>query len=238
MNTWILFGREKEEFLGLDADKDGVIELKSELQTPSDGIAIRDSSKTPGLGWVVSSAGDLNGDGISDFAVAAPFSSPGGQLDGATPGKAWVIFGQAGQREIIVPETLEAEQGFSIDLRKTGAENENFVNSAGDFNGDGLDDLLVFVQNEESEEAWVIFGRTDNDFADKSTGQDGIVRAHLDYEGLTEERGFIVRSAHRNDVTVASRFVSGLEMSMATGLTILAFALQEPLRTLAVRIRR
>lgn len=61
----------------------------------SDGIVI--NSQTPydqsQTGRSVSSAGDVNGDGLSDLLIGAPFSDVTGRLDA---GRSYVIFGQSG----------------------------------------------------------------------------------------------------------------------------------------------
>lgn len=90
------------------------------------------------LGSAVSSVGDLNGDGFDDFAVSAPYADPNGVV-GA--GSAYIIFG--GQNPVQGVNGLDGTNGFRVD----GAipyERVGFsLSSAGDFNGDGFDDLLV-----------------------------------------------------------------------------------------------
>ncbi len=78
--------------------------------------------------------GDVNGDGISDFAVGAPnYDGPEpGQLNG---GAVFVFFGRQGG-----PNTTP-DQSFYSTLGSFGAA----VAPAGDVNGDGYHDLLVGV---------------------------------------------------------------------------------------------
>ncbi|MGV3551752.1 hypothetical protein [Rhizobium sp.] len=109
----------------------------------SQGFIIRGGDEYGMTGFAVSSAGDVNGDGLDDLIVGAP----GGTGD--YKGKAYVIFGTttgfgdtvAGQR-ILDLDDLGTGEGFSVTggaFQVAGAA----VSSAGDINGDGFDDLVV-----------------------------------------------------------------------------------------------
>lgn len=97
------------------------------------------------VGRAVSSAGDVNGDGISDLIVGAPLADPGG-INNA--GSAYVVFG--------IPNTetfaanvdltlLNGANGFAINgaVAGTGQSVGRWVGNAGDVNNDGTSDLLV-----------------------------------------------------------------------------------------------
>jgi hypothetical protein len=89
-----------------------------------------------GFGLSVSSAGDVNGDGTPDFIVGAPSASPGGK-DGA--GSAFVYSGQRGtQGDFPLLYRLDGEHAGDGFGGCCGA-----VDSVGDLNGDGTDDLAV-----------------------------------------------------------------------------------------------
>ncbi len=92
----------------------------------SGALLFRESGK-PGdaLGYSVADAGDENGDGVTDFAAGAPGSSPD------APGKAYVYSGASGRR---IATYLGTQAGESLGYA---------VSSAGDVDGDGVDDLLV-----------------------------------------------------------------------------------------------
>jgi len=79
------------------------------------------------FGQSVSSRGDLNGDGICDLAVGAPFATQ-------QTGRAYVFLGGA------TPSTMPAA---SLTGPATGADFGRSVAIVGDVNGDGFDDLLV-----------------------------------------------------------------------------------------------
>lgn len=117
-----------------------------------DGIASGDRS-----GRRVAAAGDINGDGIGDLIIAADRAEPGGATDA---GESYVVFGrQGGFGATVSLANLDGSNGFRIQ----GSAYEysgSAVSSAGDFNGDGLDDLLIgapFAGNGGS--AFVVFGR-------------------------------------------------------------------------------
>ncbi len=82
------------------------------------------------LGWSVSGAGDLNGDGYGDLVVGA-YSWENGQTD---EGGAFVYYGGAAGIGP-TPTVLEANQAVAGFARS--------VSGAGDLNGDGYGDLVV-----------------------------------------------------------------------------------------------
>jgi hypothetical protein len=147
-----------------------------------------------GAGQSVSFAGDVNGDGFDDMIVGAP------RDDSSThSGKAYVIFGtdqgfgnaDGSGRKIVDLDALAAAQGFVI-KGETGDYAGVSVSSAGDFNGDGFDDLIVGAngigaQPGPAGKAYVIFG-TDRGFgtADESG------RRVIDLSTLSAAQGFVI----------------------------------------------
>lgn len=87
-------------------------------------------------------AGDVNGDGIDDLVI-----------DGVEEN--YVIFGQtAGFESFLDLQGLDGTNGFAID-------NGNSISGAGDFNGDGLGDVVVGYSREGNGNSYIIFGATD-----------------------------------------------------------------------------
>ena len=102
------------------------------------------------LGQSVGTAGDVNGDGIDDLIVG----DPAADNNGSGAGQAYVVFGRdtgsvgnfPGQFELSTLATGGGADGFVLNGRFTGSSGDGAgqtVGSAGDFNGDGVDDLFV-----------------------------------------------------------------------------------------------
>src|SRR5262249_23283159 len=106
---------------------------------PSQGIRI-DGPQTSESGFSVASAGDINGDGLADLVIGAPYDSSNGLEDA---GAAYVIFGKAGGLSHIDLTNLAPGDGFRIAGAVARAHTGYSVSSAGDFNGDGFADVIV-----------------------------------------------------------------------------------------------
>ncbi len=86
------------------------------------------------MGYSVSGAGDVNGDGYSDVIVGAPYYRNGNSDEGA----AFIYHGSASGIITTVAAMVESNKGF--------AYMGHSVSGAGDVNGDGYSDLIVGVR--------------------------------------------------------------------------------------------
>lgn len=123
------------------------------------GVAVDDYS-----GISVSSAGDVNGDGIGDLIIGANGADPNGE-SGA--GSAYVVFGNSNLSQLPQPielSTLDGDNGFTLNGIERFDSTGYSASSAGDFNGDGLDDLIIGARladpdgNTNAGSSYVVFG--------------------------------------------------------------------------------
>ncbi len=122
-----------------------------------DGIDAGDES-----GRSVASAGDVNGDGLADLIIGARGGDPGVNY----AGESYVVFGRAsGWGSALDLGSLDGTTGFRLDGIDEYDRSGWSVASAGDVNGDGLDDLIVSAYtadpggNSDAGESYMVFGR-------------------------------------------------------------------------------
>ena len=173
--AYIIFGGST---LGADID----------LSNPAsyEGFVVSGEQALDVAGQDVASAGDVNGDGFDDLIVTAPYNDENAKEAGAT----YIIFGSDAPVDVDL-SALSADQGFVV-----RGDAEYFYSgwsaaSAGDINGDGLDDLIIgsfFVDQSGHNEgrAYIIYG--------------GHGQAEIDLANLNEDLGFAVKGAEAGDL--------------------------------------
>ena len=89
----------------------------------------------------MSSAGDVNGDGLADLIIGAIAANPDGK-SGA--GKSYVVFGKKGDNDAVhLSDIADGIGGFVIHGEFPGDDSGYSLCSAGDVNGDGFVDLII-----------------------------------------------------------------------------------------------
>jgi len=141
--TYVLFGRRNGDFPSV-VDPDRL--------SATEGFKIFGEGSMNRAGFSVSGAGDVNADGISDIIVGA-FGANG------EAGRAYIIYGsKQGLTDMKLPPA--AGKGFTVE----GSSQEHLgasVNKIGDFNGDGVDDIIIGAHCADTwaGRAYIIYGR-------------------------------------------------------------------------------
>ncbi|MEM7566096.1 MAG: hypothetical protein AAF321_02580, partial [Pseudomonadota bacterium] len=167
----------------------------------TNGFRIGGISELDALGWSVSSAGDLNGDGIADVIIGAP-----GRTDSLT-GEAYVVFGTRDgfeQTIRLADDYFDGTNGFLIDGINAGDRAGWSVSGAGDLNGDGIADIVIGAPQAELRggtsfgESYVIFGKTETFDARVTLGNNFINGANgfrIDGINVGDQSGWSVSDA-------------------------------------------
>ncbi|MHC5772891.1 hypothetical protein [Nostoc sp.] len=126
----------------------------------ANGFAINGIKEFDSSGSSVSSAGDINDDGIADLIIGAPDADPNGDYSG----QSYVVFGKStGFSPTLNLSSLNGANGFAINGIKKGDFSGNSVSSAGDINDDGIADLIIsapVARNSSSSQSYVVFGKS------------------------------------------------------------------------------
>lgn len=195
-NSFVVFG-----------DSDGFAS-RINLDTLAEGSGLNitstgSSSDGAQLGGKVAGAGDFNGDGVNDLLIGAPFADPNAPRG---VGQAYVLFGEEDGfsrfggflRFIDLSSSdgsifLNGTNGFSINSSAESRDVVSSLASAGDFNGDGFDDIIIGVSradpngNSNAGESYILFGQT--------SGFD----RNIDFSDLDGSNGFAIAGIASND---------------------------------------
>ena len=126
----------------------------------SNGFKINGIGKDDNSGGSVSGAGDVNGDGIDDIVIGAA-----GAIGGDSDDESYVIFGENNWSNASIDlSDLDGSNGFKITGIKQGSSSGLSVSSAGDVNGDNIDDIIIGAAGADANnksaagESYVIYG--------------------------------------------------------------------------------
>ncbi|MEO1792582.1 MAG: hypothetical protein AAFR25_10205 [Cyanobacteria bacterium J06629_19] len=203
-SSYVLFGSADEFSRTVDlSDFDG-----------SNGFSIDVESR------LVSSAGDVNGDGIDDIIIGNPDAAPNGKVDAGT---SYVVFGRrdfSGAPDLEnldenFDENFDENSGFFINGSNEFEDTGSSVSDAGDINGDGFDDVMVtsFPSRENTEPATgeiaVVFGSatSENIELQDLDGSNGFILTgtdSFDYAGSELSRAGDVNSDGIDDIIIGA----------------------------------
>jgi Ca2+-binding RTX toxin-like protein len=131
----------------------------------SNGFVINGIDVVDYSGRSVSSAGDINGDGIADLIIGAYGATANGN---GSAGESYVVFGGSGvgSSGSLNLFALNGSNGFVLNGIAAGDSSGRSVSSAGDINGDGIADLIIGAPDADPNgiygagESYVVFGFT------------------------------------------------------------------------------
>jgi ELWxxDGT repeat protein len=149
--AYVVFGKTGHEAVNLD-----------DIAAGRGGFKIIGEASGDNAGRSVSSAGDVNGDGLTDLLVGASGNDAAGRLSGAS----YLVFGKADGGAVNLSAVADGAGGFKITGEAVDDRAGEAVSAAGDVNGDGFADLMVGARLQDangydSGAAYVIYGSSD-----------------------------------------------------------------------------
>ncbi len=134
-------------------------EIDLENLDGNNGFAINGINLGDQSGYSVSTAGDINDDGIDDIVIGAPYANKESMFYGK--GQSYVLFGRNNPwPRIFQLSDLDGTNGFIIN---GVGKNENVgiaVSGIGDFNADNVTDIIISANNDQQFEGqcYIVFG--------------------------------------------------------------------------------
>jgi len=201
--SYVVFGKTDTTAVNLSAVEAGI-----------GGFVINGTAADDESGYSVSSAGDVNGDGLDDLIIGALGASPSGSYDA---GKSYVVFGKTDGSAVNLSAVEAGTGGFVINGQATRDFSGNSVSSAGDVNGDGLDDLIIGADNADpaglngAGKSYVVFGKTGTTPVNLSAVEAGIGgfvingQAASDYSGISVSSAGDVNGDGLDDVIIGAQ---------------------------------
>ena len=151
----------------------------------SNGFILNGITAFDRSGRAVSGAGDINGDGFTDVIIGAP----DGYTNSVNAGESYVVFGTSNPNSSIELSSLDGNNGFTLNSIVENDSLGKSVSSAGDFNGDGLADVIIGASYAAPNginlagESYVVFGRDFNTDEDTAFTTSSVLANDTDADG-------------------------------------------------------
>jgi Ca2+-binding RTX toxin-like protein len=154
------------------------------------------------LGRRVAIVSDINGDDKDDMVISSHLNDTYGYNSGIS----YVIYGSSSfsaeslTMSLLSPSALPSSGGFVIAGAEASSASGRSISSAGDFNGDGIGDLLIGAPGFNSGtvgDAYIVFGTA------------GTTRGFLDLGNMTDHEGIQLVGRYSGDRTGYSASAAG-----------------------------
>ena len=185
--SYVVFGKLNNQPVDLSAIAGG-----------TGGFVVNGQGGADYSGWSVASAGDVNGDGLDDLIVGAYYSDPS---SGTDAGRSYVVFGKSTGTSIDLSAVSGGTGGFVIDGQAASNYSGYSVASAGDVNGDGLDDLVIGAYGASPTgistggKSYVVFGKANTTAVKLSAVAGGTGGFVINGQSTTDNSGYSVSAA-------------------------------------------
>ena len=217
--AYVVFGKANTEAISL-----------ADVAAGAGGFVLDGEPEGYAAGISVSTVGDMNGDGLSDVVVGASWASPN---DVTGSGRAYVVFGKADTGSVALADVADGVGGFVLDGEVAGAQSGATVSGAGDLNGDGIPEVIVWARYADpndlhaSGRTYVVFGKDTAPvlLADVAGGIGGFVldgEAEYDYAGRNVGGAGDINGDGLADLVVAAHFADPSDLRSA-GRTYVVF---------------
>ncbi|MFM9967933.1 MAG: beta strand repeat-containing protein [Burkholderiales bacterium] len=185
--SYVVFGRTAASAIDLSA-----------IAAGTGGFVINGRCAGDKSGEGVSSAGDVNGDGLADLLVGAAADNA---TTGGSAGKTYVIFGKTTTTASDLSAIAAGNGGFVINGQCAGDQSGHSVANVGDVNGDGLADILVGAASSDPSvganagRSYVVFGKNNSNAIDLSSVAAGTGGFVINGQGASDYSGTSVAAA-------------------------------------------